>query len=340
MTDLTVRRACRTFAGEHAALNGADLDLRPGQVTALLGPSGSGKSTLLRAIAGLEQLDSGDIRFGDTVWSEPGTHLPPEQRKVGLVFQDYALFPHMNALDNVAFGLTGSDRKARAMVQLGAAELGDKARKFPHELSGGEQQRVALARALAPKPQVMLLDEPFSGLDRRLRSAVRARTVAALKRAGAAALVVTHDAEEALDVADTLALMLDGVIVQTGTPEDVWFKPVSAAAARLLGDANILPGQVEAGRVETPFGALPCAAIEPGTPVDVIIRPAGLTAVDGDTFEVVESRYAGAERQLSLKAADGSLWYANAPAASALRAGDRTGLQLDAAFTHIVENRS
>jgi iron(III) transport system ATP-binding protein len=128
--------------------------------------------------------------------------------------------------------------------------------------------------------------------------------------------------------------------VQTGTPEDVWFKPVSAAAARLLGDANILPGQVEAGRVETPFGALPCAAIEPGTPVDVIIRPAGLTAVDGDTFEVVESRYAGAERQLSLKAADGSLWYANAPAASALRAGDRTGLQLDAAFTHIVENRS
>ena len=340
MTDLTVRGACRTFAGEHAALKGADLDLRPGRVTALLGPSGSGKSTLLRAIAGLEQLDSGEIRFGNTAWSEAGTHLPPEQRKVGLVFQDYALFPHMNALDNVAFGLAGSDRKARAMVQLEAAELGDKARKFPHELSGGEQQRVALARALAPKPQVMLLDEPFSGLDRRLRSAVRARTVAALKRAGAAALIVTHDAEEALDVADTLALMLDGVIVQTGTPEDVWFKPVSAAAARLLGDANILSGQVEAGRVETPFGALACQDITPGTLVDVIIRPAGLTVAEGDTFEVVESRYAGAERQLSLKAADGTLWHANAPAATPLRAGDRTGLQLETAFTHIVENRS
>jgi iron(III) transport system ATP-binding protein len=289
----------------------------------------------LRAVAGLEQLDSGDIRFGDAVWSAPGTHVPPEQRKVGLVFQDYALFPHMNALDNVAFGLTGAERKAQAMEQLEAAELGDKARKFPHELSGGEQQRVALARALAPKPQVMLLDEPFSGLDRRLRSAVRARTVAALKRAGAAALIVTHDAEEALDVADTLALMLDGVIVQTGTPEDVWFKPVSAAAARLLGDANILSGQVEAGRVETPFGALACQDIKPGTLVDVIIRPAGLTAADGDTFEVMESRYAGAERQLSLKAPDGSLWHANAPAASTLRAGDRTGLQLETAFTHI-----
>ncbi|WP_300527922.1 ABC transporter ATP-binding protein [Maricaulis sp.] len=335
MTDLTVRGACRTFAGDHAALKGADLDLAPGSVTALLGPSGSGKSTLLRAIAGLERLDAGEIRFGDTLWSGAGAHLAPEQRKVGLVFQDYALFPHMNALDNVAFGLTGADRKARALAQLNAAELGEKARKFPHELSGGEQQRVALARALAPEPALVLLDEPFSGLDRRLRGAVRARTVAALKAAGAAALIVTHDAEEALDAADTLALMLDGVIVQTGTPEDVWFKPVSAAAARLVGDANILEGRVETGEVTTPFGPLACDGFGQDTPVDVIIRPAGLCAIDGDEFEVVESRYAGSERQLSLKANDGSLWRANAPAASALRAGDRTGLELDTAFAHI-----
>ena len=336
MTDLTVRGACRTFAGEHAALKGADLDLQPGQVTALLGPSGSGKSTLLRALAGLEQLDSGVIRLGDTAWSQPGTHLPPEQRKVGLVFQDYALFPHMNALDNVAFGLSGADRKARALAQLEAAELADKARKFPHELSGGEQQRVALARALAPKPQIMLLDEPFSGLDRRLRSAVRARTVEALKAAGTAALIVTHDAEEALDVADTLALMLDGVIVQTGTPEEVWFQPVSAAAARLVGDANIVPGKVQGGQVKSLFGPIECDAFEDGAGVEIIIRPAGIGLAEGDAFEVTDSRYTGAERQLTLRAADGSLWQANAPAHIALKAGARTGLALDRQFVHIV----
>ncbi len=333
---LSVRGAMRRFEGGHRALCGADLDIVPGRVTALLGPSGSGKSTLLRAIAGLERLDDGSIHMGETLWSAANTHCPPEKRRVGLVFQDYALFPHLSALDNVAFGLTGPDRKTRALAQLQHAELGDKARNFPHELSGGEQQRVALARALAPEPAIILLDEPFSGLDRRLRGDVRRRTIAAIRETGAAALLVTHDAEEALEAADELALMQDGFIVQTGTPQHVWFNPVSVAAARLVGDVDTARATVSGGEVETVFGALPAGELSEGDAADVLIRPDGLSISPGDKFEITGRDYAGAEIRLELKANDGSLWHGHAPAALDLQLGDRVDAVLDPAFARVV----
>lgn len=333
-TILTVSGAVRRFEGGHRALNGADLRLVPGQVTALLGPSGSGKSTLLRAIAGLEKLDAGEIRFGESIWGGPGLHVPPETRRVGLVFQDYALFPHLNALDNVAFGLTGIDQKARALAQLEAAELSHKAKSYPHELSGGEQQRVALARALAPNPAIMLLDEPFSGLDRRLRGDVRKRTIAAIRESGAAALLVTHDAEEALESADTLALMHDGLIIQTGTPEDVWFNPVSADAARLVGDVDVASGTVTNGAVDTVFGAL-STELADGTNVDVLVRPEGIQLAPGTGFSIIQRDYAGAKVRLTLRAGDGSLWHADASAA-APALGTDTAAHLDPAFVRIV----
>ncbi|MBR9825583.1 MAG: ABC transporter ATP-binding protein [Alphaproteobacteria bacterium] len=334
---LSVRGALRRFEGGHRALCGVDLDIIPGQVTALLGPSGSGKSTLLRAIAGLEHLDDGTIRMGDTLWSGPGKHCPPEIRRVGLVFQDYALFPHMNALDNVAFGLKGADRKERALHQLKHAELAGKARNFPHELSGGEQQRVALARALAPEPSIILLDEPFSGLDRRLRGDVRRRTMTAIRKSGAAALLVTHDAEEALEAADQLALMQDGEIIQTGTPKDVWFNPVSADAARLVGDIDVAQGKVRSGKVESVFGDLPADQMEDGITVDILVRPEGVSVTQGEAFEVSGEDYAGAQVRLELKASDGSLWHAQTSATTGLQRGDRVGLGLDPDFVRIVE---
>lgn len=334
---LRVTDAERQFDDGHKALCGATLEIRPGEITALLGPSGSGKTTLLRAIAGLEVLDRGAIHFGETSWCETGHHLPPEIRRVGLVFQDYALFPHLNALDNVAFGLRRTDRKARALKQLEAAELAHKARNFPHELSGGEQQRVALARALAPEPAIILLDEPFSGLDRRLRADVRRRTLAAIRGTGAAALLVTHDAEEALESADRLALMSEGVIIQTGTPEHVWFNPVSATAARLVGDVNIAAAEVREGSVDSIFGPLSCD-LDDGQTVDVLIRPEGLILAAGDMFEIIARDYAGAEIRLGLRGPDGSLWTARHRAADAPALGQRTGISLDTSFLRIIAN--
>jgi len=332
-----VRGAMRRFEGGHRALAGADLDLVPGRITALLGPSGSGKSTLLRAVAGLEQLDAGEIHFGHTPWSTPGHHLPPEARRVGLVFQDYALFPHMTALDNVAFGLTGADRKARAMAELEAAELGDKARNYPHELSGGEQQRVALARALAPRPALVLLDEPFSGLDRRLRGEVRRRTMDLLRASGAAVLLVTHDAEEAMESAEELTLMSEGRVIQSGPPREVWFNPVSETSARLTGDVNVWRDTCEDGLVDTPLGRIRQDGLVAAS-VATLIRPQALKVTpnrDGRAT-VVQARPAGGVEHLILRTQDGSEWLAHAPAPCRLREGDAVDIDINPDFVRVI----
>jgi len=337
---LTIRGARRRYNADTPALQGADLELQSGTITALLGPSGSGKSTLLRAIAGLEPLDSGEIIGGAQSWNGPGPAVPPEKRRVGMVFQDYALFPHLNAIANVAFGLNGSDKKKRALAQLEAAELGHKANAYPHELSGGEQQRVALARALAPNPAIVLLDEPFSGLDRRLRSELRARTIASLKAAGATALIVTHDAEEAMAVADQLALMGGGRIIQTGTPDEVWMNPASAAAARLLGDVDVYTGQIANGQVSTPLGDVPAPDFKPGQLVDVLVRPAAISVIPADdgAYAVTQRRSTGAELAMTLKAADGSNWRASTPAPCDLNAGDRVNIKLNQTFVTVTNS--
>ncbi|MFY0637110.1 ABC transporter ATP-binding protein [Maricaulis maris] len=336
-TVLSIRGAERRYRADHAALAGADLDLQAGRITALLGPSGSGKSTLLRAIAGLERLEAGSIRLGDTVWNDATTHIPPEARRVGMVFQDYALFPHMTALANVAFGLTGPDKNARALAQLDAAELGHRAKAYPHELSGGEQQRVALARALAPEPTVVLLDEPFSGLDRRLRGELRERTVDTLRAAGTTALIVTHDAEEAMAVADELALMDGGLIIQTGAPDDVWMSPVSATAAKLLGDVEIIEARVTAGQAETPFGPVDANGFDDGQPVSVLIRPRALSlSLDADgVFTVTRRRSTGPHLTHRFHSGAGE-WTAQTPSPSPITEGDRVSVTLDPTYVRVV----
>lgn len=300
---LTIRGATRRY-GRRLAVDGADLTLAPGRITCLLGPSGCGKSTLLRLIAGLEPLDAGEIRAGERRLSGPGTHVPPERRDVGLVFQDYALFPHLRVAENVAFGLEDGprrERRARALALLERVRLAARADAWPGELSGGEQQRVALARALAREPGAVLLDEPFSGLDGALRAEVREAALAALRAAGAAVLIVTHDAEEAMLMADDLALMSQGRILQCGPPEQGYLAPVSMAAARLLGEANLLPGRVVGGVAETPFGDLPAPG-RPEGPVEVMARPEAFRLGQGVEAEVAAARFLGPAVTLTLAA--------------------------------------
>ncbi|MEM7328360.1 MAG: ABC transporter ATP-binding protein [Pseudomonadota bacterium] len=229
--------------GDVVAVANASLSLHPGEVTALIGPSGSGKTTFLRLLAGMERPDTGEIRSGQTVLASPGRHVPIETRKIGLVFQDFALFPHMSVLQNVMFGLrelAKSDRVRAAEKWLDQLGLTHRRDAYPHHLSGGEQQRTAIARALAPQPVAILLDEPFSGLDPSMRDRVREVALSAIRAAGVPALMVTHDANEALVHADRIAVIEQGSILQSGAPETVYRHPVSLAVARALGPVHPL----------------------------------------------------------------------------------------------------
>ncbi len=273
------------------ALRDVSFRLEPGEVLCLVGPSGCGKSTALRLAAGLEPLQSGRVCIAGQVVADRVTQVPPEDRGVGLVFQDYALFPHMTVAQNVAFGLTRevrSEQRARdTLAMVGMAEHLD---VYPHTLSGGQQQRVALARALAPRPSVLLLDEPFSGLDRRLRDAVRDETLHLLKRSGASTLLVTHDPEEAMFMADRLAIMRDGRLLQIGPPVELYRRPNSPFVAGFLGEINELVTQVESGTARSPFGPLrldeSLNGAPDGTKVLVLIRTeAVLTAPKQDSPE-------------------------------------------------------
>lgn len=243
--------------GDFFAVREASLSLQKGTITALLGSSGSGKSTFLRLLAGLEPVHSGRIRLGETVFSAPGFTLAPQKRNLGLVFQDYALFPHLSALDNVAFGLEApQSREARrvALDWLDQMGLAHRAQAFPHELSGGEQQRVALARALAPAPAALLLDEPFSGLAPSFRAELRERTAKLIRRSGITALLVTHDADEAQLMADHLAIMHEGKIVQVGDCDEIYWRPRNRLVAAALGPINHCAGRVRDQGLDTPWG--------------------------------------------------------------------------------------
>ena len=303
MTTALTLDGVRKLYGAKAAVDGVSLTLEAGKITCLLGPSGCGKSTLLRLIAGLEPLDGGTVAT-DKILSGPTFHVPPEQRDIGFVFQDYALFPHISVEDNVAFGLkrlSPAERQKRALLQLQRVHLADRAKAFPQALSGGEQQRIALARALAREPALVLLDEPFSGLDAHLKAGVRDATLEALRQAGTAALIVTHDAEEALMMADHLALMDQGQILQTGTPQDGYRRPVSLAAARLLGPANPIAVVVAGGKADTGFGSLDAPGFADG-PAMAIVRPEALTlTADGTPALVLANRFAGADSWITLR---------------------------------------
>lgn len=262
----------REFA-DHLAVDTLSISLEAGQVTCLLGPSGCGKSTTLRIAAGVDREDAGRVLLDGKVISAGTLHLPPEKRSIGLMFQDFALFPHLSVTQNVAFGLKGADkdRRARAMLErVGLAQAGD---KYPHMLSGGEQQRVALARALAPKPDVMLMDEPFSGLDNRLRDGIRDETLSILKEEGTAVLLVTHEPEEAMRMADQIALMRRGKIVQIGAPYNIYNNPKDTEAAAFFSDVNVICAKVRNAQVDTPFGQFFAPGMEDGTHVEIVIRP-------------------------------------------------------------------
>jgi iron(III) transport system ATP-binding protein len=283
--------------GATQAVREVSLEIEHGELMAVLGPSGCGKTTLLRLIAGFEVPDGGSVAVGEETVAGPGTLVPPEKRRVGMVFQDFALFPHLTVEANVAFGLSRRPREEREEVTRRTLELvglQHKTGRYPHELSGGERQRVALARALAPEPEVVLLDEPFSSLDATLRADLRREVELILRDAEATALLVTHDQEEALSLADRLAVMREGRIVQVGAPEEVYGRPASRWAAQFVGEVNVLAGVAREGGVETELGRFDLRAPATGT-VHVAVRPEQLelTARHDGNAEVVSREFRG-----------------------------------------------
>ncbi|AXI46108.1 Fe3+/spermidine/putrescine ABC transporter ATP-binding protein [Sulfitobacter sp. SK012] len=272
---LEIRDIRRSYNGR-TVVDNVSLQIMPGQVTCLLGPSGCGKSTTLRIIAGVEMQDSGSIYVDGALVCDTEFRVPPERRGIGLMFQDFALFPHLSVAGNVGFGLksgTKAERRVRIEEMLERVDLGRFIDGYPHQLSGGEQQRVALARALAPRPRIMLMDEPFSGLDNRLRDGIRDETLAILKEQDTAVLLVTHEPDEAMRMADEIALMRGGKIVQQGAPYNVYTRPMDRAAASFFSDANVLRALVSGALAQTPFGRFLAPGVPDGTHVDIVFRP-------------------------------------------------------------------
>lgn len=342
----------RRFGGR-PVVNDVSLSIGAGEILCLLGPSGCGKTTTLRMLSGVESPDDGVIRVDGQDVFGPGIMVPPEARSVGLMFQDFALFPHLSVAANVAFGLTGSRRDKRTRVEelLARVDLGRHIDAYPHELSGGEQQRVALARALAPRPLVMLMDEPFSGLDNRLRDGIRDDTLSLLKEEGTAVVMVTHEPEEAMRMADRIALMRDGRIVQQGAPYNLYNSPVDKAAAAFFSDVNVICGRVEGGLTRTPFGEFLAPGHADGSNVEIVIRPQHLkldfyrdgqaplpTPVNGMPAlgQVRRARYLGRESLVEFEMAfDGSTLQAVVPSVFLPKAGTQLWLMMRRDRCHV-----
>lgn len=290
--------------GALLAVDDASFTVERGETACLLGPSGSGKSTILRMLSGLEPVDSGEIHIDGQCISSPGYTKPPETRGVGLVFQDNALFPHLDVVANIGFGLQelgAAQRALRVATLLEQFHIQHLAKSWPHMLSGGEQQRVAIARALAREPSLLLLDEPFSGLDGVLRESVRDAVLQDLRRAGATVLIVTHDPLEAIAISDTLVLMAGGKILQTGTPHHCYHAPQSITAARLLGELMLFDGHVRDGQLTTFLGTQDALGMANG-PAQLGIRPEALRLQDdGAPATMIDIRFAGASYRLTIE---------------------------------------
>jgi iron(III) transport system ATP-binding protein len=281
MSDLThPELALRTLQltkrfGEIVAVDRVDLDVRRGEFLGVLGPSGCGKTTLLRLVAGFERPDAGGIEIDGRVVAGPRRHIPPEARRIGMVFQESALFPHLDVAGNIGFGLPRHGRETRVAELVALVGLAGLQQRMPHELSGGQQQRVALARALAPDPALILFDEPFSSLDATLRAQLRAEVRDILRAAGATTLFVTHDQSEALEISDRVAVMRAGRIEQISTPDELYLRPVNRFVAGFVGEANLLPGEVRHGEVQTLVGRFRAGGdhLADGVRAEVLLRP-------------------------------------------------------------------
>lgn len=317
-----------TFEGVRA-LDGFSLDVPSGSLVALLGPSGCGKTTALRTIAGFQQVDAGTIEIRDRVVTGDGVFVPPEKRRVGMVFQEFALFPHITVAENVGYGVRGADRVQRVAETLKLVGLVGYDNRFPHELSGGEQQRVALARALAPEPDVVLLDEPFSNLDAPKREQMRRELRRIIRTAGVTAVFVTHDQAEALAIADVVAVMRDGRVVQSGTPDEVYGAPVSPWIARFLGDAVIFDGVASHGAVVTPIGAVD-ADLADGTHAQVMIRPEWVHPTPSETGhgKVIDREFYGHDQRVEIRMRGGASIEALVPGRVPMRIGDTVDVEI------------
>lgn len=312
--------------GRFRAVHAATLTLAPGALVALLGRSGSGKTTLLRAIAGFERVSAGEIRLAGEVIESPTCHVPAHRRSVGLVFQEYALFPNLTVAGNIGYGLPRGEH-ARVAELLRLARLEGLERRYPHQLSGGQQQRVALLRSLAPRPRVLLLDEPFSNLDAGLRVQMRDEVAAILRAEGMTALLVTHDRADAMAIADRVAVMDAGQIIEVATPRGLYFEPATRAAAGYGGDAQFLPGEGVGSEAHSPLGGVPLARPFRG-PCDLLVRPEWLRIRPGGTpARVLARRFEGAVSRLDLEVG-GHRLLMTAPSAEVAEAGEAIELGL------------
>jgi len=327
---------CTYPGADSPAISNFDLLIRPGEFVSILGRSGAGKTTALRVVAGFEQVTSGYVRVGGQLVGSSFVHVPPDQRRIGLVFQDYALFPHLTVAKNVEFGLkdlSAEERATRIAPVLAMVGMSGYESRYVHELSGGQQQRVAIARALAPDPVALLLDEPFSNLDRQLRAALRRDIKKIVRETGATTLLVTHDREEALATSDRIAVMGENSIEQIGTPEEVYQNPVSAAVAKLIGPCELIPGVFRGGVVVTEAGVFPTRvtadnSISDGQQVLALMRASELEIElagedDQRTASIELREFEGEFSEYSIRLDSGTLMRVRRRAADGLDAGSR-----------------
>jgi len=338
--------AIRVAYGAQTVLDNLSLRLAPGQIACLLGPSGCGKTTVLRAIAGFAKVTAGAIRLHGVTVSTPHEHTAPEKRGVGMVFQDYALFPHLDVAGNVGFGLAGqraADRRTRVEEMLSLVGLGELADRFPHQLSGGQQQRVALARALAPRPQLLLLDEPFSNLDVTLREKLALDVQRILKQTGTTAIFVTHDQHEAFAVADVVGVMAEQRILQWASPYDLYHEPASRFIAEFIGEGVLLAGlRLNAQEVQTELGVIRDETLHDGQPgpVTVLIRPDDIQHDDASPLQarVVSKAFRGAQFLYTLELPSGQQVVSLVPSHHNHAIGEPIGIRLEVDHLVILED--
>jgi iron(III) transport system ATP-binding protein len=334
---LVVRSLSKSF-GACSVLKGVELDVPKGSVVALLGPSGCGKTTLLRCIAGLERPDSGEVRVANSIHSGPGRFMPPEERRIGMVFQDLALFPHLSVWRNVAFGRPrgqGSADASDSLALVGLAELAD---RMPSTLSGGQQQRVALARAIASGPSVILMDEPFSNLDAALRVQIRLEIQRLLRALGVTTLFVTHDQEEAFTLGESVAVMFDGAIVQQARPAELYEAPATRRVAEFIGDANFLEGVASDHHADTRIGRIPLRSEARG-PVQVMLRPEEIVLDGGVDASVEAVEFYGHDSVYVVRMTDGPVMRARVLSTPRFRVGDRVRISYSGRATVAFSSR-